>query len=85
MVPRLPDIVAATDASRIGMGGFWATENANYLWRAPFTPAITQALITAQNTTGTVTNSDLELAALPVKKCLGPLFYPVVCNVITLC
>ncbi len=64
LVPRLPDIVAATDASGIGMGGFWATENANYLWRAPFPPAITQALITAQNMTGTVTNSDLELAAL---------------------
>jgi hypothetical protein len=64
LVPRPPDVIAATDASATGMGGFWSTGTAHYLWRAPFPTAIRQALISAQHKTGTVTNSDLELAAL---------------------
>jgi hypothetical protein len=36
VVPSPPNLIAATDASRNGMGGFWASPTGNYLWRAPF-------------------------------------------------
>jgi hypothetical protein len=64
LVPRQPDTLAATDASGDGMGGFWATPQANYLWRSPFPHSISAQLITASNPTGTLNNSDLELAAI---------------------
>jgi hypothetical protein len=68
LVPHAPSILAATDASKSGMGGFWLTgtgpSTANYLWRQPFPAAIQERLITLNHPTGTLTNSDLELAAI---------------------
>jgi len=64
LVPRKPTILAATDASGIGMGGFWLSPTQRCLWRAPFTATVRRELITATNVSGTLTNSDLELAAL---------------------
>jgi hypothetical protein len=68
LVPHAPSILATTDASKSGMGGFWLAgtgpSTANCLWRQPFPAAIQERLITLNNPTGTLTNSDLELAAI---------------------
>jgi hypothetical protein len=70
LVPRAPDIVTATDASRVGMGGFWlqpsphTPQHIPVLWRTAFDTDIQSQLITAANPNGTITNSDLELAAI---------------------
>jgi hypothetical protein len=67
-VPRQPNFFVANDASKLGMGGFWVTSHTshprNYLWRQPFPDNIPQMLLTNSNPSGTVSNSDLELAAI---------------------
>ena len=70
VVPHPPHVVGTTDASKEGMGGCWTfiTNNSSSpihaLWRAPFPPEIKAALVSADQKNGTITNSDLELAAL---------------------
>jgi hypothetical protein len=71
LVPRQPTCIAAADASRDGMGGFWMTADQNILWRTTFPLPIRDQLITQDNPTGTLTNSDLELTAL-ITGCLLP-------------
>jgi hypothetical protein len=67
VVPHPPNIVGATDASSAGMGGFWvAPDNNHYVWRAPFPATVKTDLITYDNPHGSITNSDLELAAFVV-------------------
>ena len=71
-VPTAPQIVGTTDALGIGMGGVffvptpWSTprfpDYYPYLWRAEFPIEIQQRLLTYENPTGSITNSDLELA-----------------------
>lgn len=73
LVPTFPLYLGATDASGIGMGGVIfvpaldATpakpEWESYLWREPFPPDVARALVTVDNPGGSITNSDLELAA----------------------
>jgi hypothetical protein len=50
------------------MGGFWVDPDntKNYIWHHPFPHHICQELQTFDNPDGTITNSDLELAALVV-------------------
>ena len=69
IVPTHPLYAGCCDASRAGMGGVWLPspdpyypQHPPYVWRAPFPPQIQQALITTTNPSGTITNSDLELA-----------------------
>ncbi len=58
-----PVHIGACDAAKMGMGGVWFTDDGRaLLWREPFSAAIQQALISYDNPTGTLTNSDLELA-----------------------
>jgi hypothetical protein len=64
VVPQPPTCIAATDASRLGLGGFWITPNENVLWRVPLPHSIQQQLVTTENCTGVFSNSDFELAAL---------------------
>jgi hypothetical protein len=71
LIPGQPTILAAVDASRHGMGGCWvlppsATNPTSqyFVWRAPFPSHIQQYLVSSANPTGSITNSDLELAAL---------------------
>jgi hypothetical protein len=71
LVPRAPDIVAASDTSKQGMGGFailphhdLPSEYSYIAWRAPFPEYIQSAMVSAINPTGSITNSDLELAAI---------------------
>jgi hypothetical protein len=67
-VPRCPTVLAATDAAKAGMGGFWVSTPLQgppsyYAWRYPFPDTIKDALLMQQNPKGVITNSDLELAA----------------------
>ena len=66
--PRQPCGIGACDASGHGMGGvyFQHTQDQGttaYLWRAAFDDKITQRITSDKNPKGTITNSDLELAA----------------------
>jgi hypothetical protein len=58
-----PPYTGATDAAKAGMGGVWFIDEEAIVWRAPFPPAVQNKLVSYDNPTGTVTNSDLELAA----------------------
>ena len=67
IVPDHPVAVGPHDASGLGMGGVWlpSTTNSNLdpiLWRAPFDDVIRNELVSDDNPSGTITNSDLELA-----------------------
>jgi hypothetical protein len=83
LAPCHPDVLAATDASKDGMGGFWltwdvaASDAQPALCGAPcFPPTIQNDLITTTNPTGRLTNSDLELAALIVGITLASSYSP---------
>ncbi|MFN9982929.1 MAG: hypothetical protein ACK53Y_23575, partial [bacterium] len=62
--------MAATDASKLGMGGFWVSLNPatntlqHFLWRAPFSKLTQDSLVSDANPAGLINNSELELAAL---------------------
>jgi hypothetical protein len=57
VVPRPPACVAATDASGLGLGGFWTMPTHNMLWRHALPAAIRRSLVTPANPSGSVTNS----------------------------
>jgi hypothetical protein len=60
-----PSGLGAVDASGQGMGGVWFVPNARpMLWRARFPKSVQNALVTFTNPTGSINNSDLELAGL---------------------
>jgi hypothetical protein len=82
LVPTQPNVVAATDASLLGMGGFWRPLQhpaQNFLWRAPFPPEVQQTVLTHTNPAGTTTNSTLELAAVVTGSALAALSSPDTC------
>jgi hypothetical protein len=58
-----PIYTGATDAAKAGMGGIWFVDGKAILWRVRFPPEIQASLVSTTNLTGTITNSDLELAA----------------------
>ena len=78
VVPTPPTYYGAVDAAKSGMGGVWFPPGppapnsiqplkshalqSPILWRSPFPDYIQQLLVSTGNPTGTVTNSDLELA-----------------------
>lgn len=65
IVPQGPTLLGATDAAKPGMGGvYFDSEGGAYLWRTPFPAAVQRLIVSADNRAGTVTNSDLEHAAL---------------------
>jgi hypothetical protein len=69
LVPRAPTYIGAVDASQAGLGGFWIPSRFGSLptpiaFRMPFPYHIQQRLVSATNPKGTITNSDLELAAI---------------------
>jgi hypothetical protein len=73
IVPSAPNVIGTTDAAGVGMGGifFVPTDDAtpetpnhdSYVWRVPYPDKVREHLVTWQNLTGDVTNSDLELMA----------------------
>jgi hypothetical protein len=58
-----PIYKGATDAAKAGMGGVCFVDQEAILWREPFSLEVQQKLVSTKNPTGTLTNSDLELAA----------------------
>jgi hypothetical protein len=68
LVPTTPSFLGASDASRLGMGGVWfhptPANQPPVLWRQPFPPAVQDALISEANPGGSLSISDLELAAM---------------------
>jgi hypothetical protein len=68
-VPHAPHYWGATDASREGLGGFWlpstlAPDTPPCMWRYRLPRTLTDNLVTSFNPSGTINNSDLELAAI---------------------
>jgi hypothetical protein len=67
IVDSSPPFLGTVDASGIGMGGTWLpvdSDSAPLLWRYKFPPAVSSRLVTSENPSGTLTNSDLEQLAL---------------------
>jgi hypothetical protein len=84
MVPCAPDIIAAADASKEGMGGFWLISptpanpiQQHFLWQSPFLSSIQSQLLTPDNPHDTLTSSDLELTALLVGATLAATSQPI--------
>jgi hypothetical protein len=68
LVPHAPHYFASVDASAQGLGGFWmpttlTQDNQPRAWRMPLPKHLTSALVSYHNPTGSLTNSELELAA----------------------
>ena len=67
LIPAKPDFLGYCDASKLGAGGVWFGENRNLppiVWRIRFPHTIQAQLVSQKNPTGTITNSDLEMAGL---------------------
>ena len=73
LFPGFTNVIGATDASGLGMGGvfFVPTPEStpdcpmydSYVWQVPYDDAIRAKLVTYENPQGTISNSDLELMA----------------------
>lgn len=67
IVDSAPSFFGAVDASGSGMGGVWIPANplqSPLLWRSKFSDDIRSALVSFDNPSGTLTNSDFEQAGL---------------------
>jgi len=74
VVPTKPTHVGACNAAVVGMGGVWipplpTSTNQHcatppLVWREPFPEHLQRRLVTWENPTGTINNSDLELAGV---------------------
>ena len=59
IVPDEPTSIGACDAAAAGMGGVWFTDGGQPLvWRSRFPNHVTRRLVTADNRTGDLTNSE---------------------------
>ncbi|MGH7974109.1 MAG: hypothetical protein ACREBR_01185 [bacterium] len=70
-VQSLPHYIGACDASALGMGGVWFPPSRGHdpltspiLRRFKFPTAVSDNVVSFSNPTGTITNSDLELAGV---------------------
>ena len=67
LLPQAPSVIGTTDASGLGMGGVAfmsiAANTQAVLWRQSFPTHVQDRLVNFTNPKGTVSNSDLELAA----------------------
>ncbi len=80
VIPAAPDYIGYCDASAFGAGGVWfsgACPLPETVWRLQWPRDITAAVVSESNPTGTLTNSDLEMAAvvlhLNTLECLAPI------------
>lgn len=65
IVPDQLSAIGTVDAAGPGMGGIWLHPNLQpLLWRAPFPRSIQRLLVSSDNPTGSITNSDLEQAGM---------------------
>ena len=71
LVPTPPAFLGASDACRMGMGGVWLCPTHSHpptVWRHRFPAAVVAALVTSDNPAGSISISDLELAAMIAHK-----------------
>ena len=65
IIPQTPSFLGTTDAAKPGMGGvYYDHTGQGYVWRAPFPDSVQRRLVSTDNPTGTITNSDLEQAGM---------------------
>jgi hypothetical protein len=67
LVVDIPGYVGYCDASKLGAGGVWLSGNLQLspiVWRIQWPPDIQANVVSFQNPTGTITNSDLEMAGM---------------------
>ena len=67
LVPGQPDLIGYCDACATGAGGFWFRSDKSMrpiVWRIPFSPEISNQVVSDTNPKGAITNSDLELAGI---------------------
>ena len=67
IVPSDPHYIGHCDASGSGAGGVWFSGTRCMIptvWRVQFPPDITAAVVSDSNPTGSLTNSDLEMAGV---------------------
>jgi len=69
LIPKAPSYVGAVDASGEGCGGIWLATHFGCLqqplvFRWPFPTSVSSLLVSTTNKTGTLSNSDFELAAI---------------------
>jgi hypothetical protein len=65
VVPDYPSVIGAVDSAKPGMGGvLFAEGEALIMWRAQFPEDIQQWIVSSNNPTGDLTNSDLEQAGV---------------------
>ena len=70
LVGQLISDVGNMDASGIGDGGIWMITSGSYnniVWRVEWPSNISASVISDKNPTGSMTNSDLEIAAILLK------------------
>ena len=68
LVAEVPGYIGFCDASGKGAGGVWFsgsnTDLPPIVWRVPWPPDITRDIISSSNPSGSITNSDLEMAGM---------------------
>jgi hypothetical protein len=65
IVPQAPTLLGATDAAKHGMGGVYFDSVGNaFVWREPFPHVVQRRLVSQDNPSRDVTNSNLEHAGL---------------------
>jgi hypothetical protein len=65
LVEQEPTLLGATDAAKQGLGGiYYDSSGTPYVWRFPLPAEVQARLVSADNPSGSVTNSDTEHAAL---------------------
>jgi len=68
IIAELPKVVGAMDACSYGLGGvYFATGHSPKVWRHPLPQHIVRRLVSSDNPSGDITNSDLEQAAMVVQ------------------
>ena len=64
-MPDYPLVIGAVDAAQVGMGGvLFAKGKHPIMWRVTFLDDIQQRMVSIKNTSGDITNSDLEQAGV---------------------
>jgi hypothetical protein len=69
LIAEAPGYIGYCDASKLGAGGVWLSGTSPLdpvVWRLEWPPDIQQAVVSCDNPTGTITNSDLEMAGMLV-------------------
>lgn len=65
IVPEDPSFLGTVDAAKMGVGGpFYCDKGKPYVWRFAYPDSVQRLLVSADNPTGTITNSDLEHSGL---------------------